>query len=118
MRPSHDRTEGSGTSPLLDRALPGVARPRRVLAHPRLGPGDAGTGAGRDRTKRDRPDRTAAEHDMNQPNRREVLKWSAALAASTFLPHGLFADETKPRKILFFTKASHFIHDGIKPSGD
>ncbi|HSV15120.1 MAG TPA: ThuA domain-containing protein [Tepidisphaeraceae bacterium] len=59
---------------------------------------------------------------MNQPNRREVLKWSALLAGTSILPRNLFAaaDENKsrPRKVLFFTKSSDFEHDVIKRNGE
>ena len=62
------------------------------------------------------------EARVNQPNRREVLKWSALLAGTSILPRNLFAaaDENKsrPRKVLFFTKSSDFEHDVIKRNGE
>jgi type 1 glutamine amidotransferase len=62
------------------------------------------------------------EARVNQPNRREVLKWSALLAGASVLPRNLFAaaDDAKlrPRKVLFFTKSSDFEHDVIKRKGE
>ena len=50
---------------------------------------------------------------MNQPTRREILKWSAAVAGTSLLGGSAFADDTPKKKILFFTKSSGFQHDVV-----
>jgi len=52
-------------------------------------------------------------------NRREMLfATGAALLGSAAAPHSLFADSAKPKKVLFFTKSSRFIHSVVKRQGD
>jgi type 1 glutamine amidotransferase len=55
---------------------------------------------------------------VHEPTRRNVLKWSTILLGSSLLKLPTFAAETKPRKLLFFTKSSGFEHSVIKRKGD
>ena len=54
---------------------------------------------------------------MTNLTRRDVLKWSAAVAATT-LARRLPAAETRPPKVLFFTKSSGFQHSVIARKGE
>ena len=55
---------------------------------------------------------------MNNPTRRDVLRWSAAIAAAS-IGSRLYAAEPKPLKVLFFTKSSGYEHSVIaRKSGE
>ena len=54
---------------------------------------------------------------MSNVTRREVLKWSAALAATAALGRFARAADAPPKRVLFFTKSSGFQHSVINRHG-
>ncbi len=69
---------------------------------------------------RHRTDRlTRNEENMQQMNRRDVLKWSAFFAGSCLvLPAFVRGAGEKPKRVLFFTKSSSYEHSVVKRKGE